>query len=149
MKNKCLPQLPKLTVLHVQQNCTSKTRGESMGSKINTYNLFHILHHFWIAVKMICTSKNGNEALYKVSSSLTSHIGGEVSYFILSAPLWSTITQRKVIESSCPLNRHIYKSSRRRSEPLTSYFTPSTPMDPPQFRKISGSSHFGSTNIYN
>jgi hypothetical protein len=27
-----------------------------------------------------------------------------ISYFILSTPLGSTITQRKVIESSCPKN---------------------------------------------
>jgi hypothetical protein len=48
---------------------------------------------------------------------------------------------------------HIYKwqwrivQSHLRGEVSTSYFTPSTPMDPPQFRKITGSSHSGYMTI--
>jgi hypothetical protein len=47
----------------------------------------------------------------KIQVSLISHKGGEVSisYFILSTPHGSTIAQRKVIESSCPKNMHMYK----------------------------------------
>jgi hypothetical protein len=64
----------------------------------------------------------------KFQVSLISHKEGEVSisYFILITPLGSTITQRKIIESSCPENMHIYyhvitmkhcrESSRRRNE---------------------------------
>jgi hypothetical protein len=62
----------------------------------------------------------------KFQVSLISHKEGEVSisYFILSTPLGSTITQRKVIESPCPIictfvpmtMKHCTKSSRRRSE---------------------------------
>jgi hypothetical protein len=47
----------------------------------------------------------------KFSVSLISNKRDEVSmsYFILFTPLGSTITQKKVIESSCPENTHIYK----------------------------------------
>jgi hypothetical protein len=49
----------------------------------------------------------------KIRVSLIGHKGGEVSilsYFMLSTPVGSTITQRKVIESSCPKNMHMYNS---------------------------------------
>jgi hypothetical protein len=41
---------------------------------------------------------------------MISHLRGEVStsYFTLSTPLGSIITQRKIIGSSCPDNMHIY-----------------------------------------
>jgi hypothetical protein len=47
----------------------------------------------------------------KFQVSLNSHIGGEVSisYFILSTPVGSTITEGKIIESSSPENMHIFK----------------------------------------
>jgi hypothetical protein len=42
--------------------------------------------------------------------SMINHQGGEVStsYFKPSTTLGSTITQRKIIGSSCPDNMHIY-----------------------------------------
>ena len=47
--------------------------------------------------------------LTKFQVSMISHLRGEVStsYFTLSTPLGSTITQRKIIGTSCPDNMHI------------------------------------------
>jgi hypothetical protein len=78
----------------------------------------------------------------KIQVSLISHKEGNVSirYFILSTPLGSTITQRKVIESSCPKNMHMCKwqwsivQNHIVGELSTSYFTTCTHMDPAQFR---------------
>jgi hypothetical protein len=81
-----------------------------MSSTINI--LFHILHPFWILLsKQYAHLQMAMKHCTKIQVSLISHKEGEVSvsYFILSIPLGSTITQRKVIESSCPKNMHMYK----------------------------------------
>ena len=121
-----------------------------MSSKINIQNLFHILHPFWIhhTKTWILLSKQYTHLQMaikhctKFQVSLISHKGGEVniSYFILFTPLGSTITQRKVIESSCPkictcTNDNEALQSHLGGEASTSYFTPYTPMDPPKFQK--------------
>jgi hypothetical protein len=134
-----------------------------MSSKISIQNLLHILHPFWIhhTKTWILLSKQYTHLQMaikhctKFQVSLVSHKGGEVniSYFILSTPLGSTITQRKVIESSCPkictctqmTMKHCTKSSRRSEHQL---FHTLHPYGSTKFRKIAGSSHSGYTNIY-
>ena len=113
-----------------------------MSSKINIQNLFHILHPFWIhhTKTWILLSKQYTHLQMaikhctKFQVSLISHKGGEVSisYFILSTPLGSTITQRKVIESSCPKictctndNEALYKViQEEKRAPVISHPTP-------------------------
>jgi hypothetical protein len=137
-----------------------------MSSKINIRNLFHILSHFWIHhtknwILKFLSKKSAHLQMAmkhctKFQVSLFSRKGEDVSirYFILSTSLGSTITQRKVIESSCPINMLTYKwqwsivQSHLRGEVSTSYFKPSIPMNPPQFRMITGSSHSGCMKIY-
>jgi hypothetical protein len=68
-----------------------------------------------------------------------------ISYFILSTPLGSTIAQRKAIEYppvpqiciSTNDNKALYKVIEENLAPVIS--PPPPPMDPPQFRKITGS----------
>jgi hypothetical protein len=85
-----------------------------MSSKISLQNLFHILHPVRIhhTKTWILLSKQYAhlQMAMKFQVSLISHKGGEVSisYCILSTPLGSTTTQRKIIGSSCPDNMHIY-----------------------------------------
>jgi hypothetical protein len=144
------PQIDGITKKCSYHSCTGKTGGESMSSAINIHNLFHILHPFWIhyTKTWILLSKQFAHLQHctKIQVSVISHKEGEVSisYFILSTPFGSTITQRKVIESSCPKNMHTYMYKWQWSilqnhlggKVSISYFTPYTPMDPPQFRQV-------------
>jgi hypothetical protein len=81
----------------------------------------------------------------KFQVSTTSHLGGEesTSYFKSSTPLGSTITQRKIIGSSCPDNMHMKHCTKfqvsminhLRGEVSTSYFKSPTLLDPPQLKE--------------